>query len=224
MTLTLYLVVWFLSAVHCGKIKINDPNDITGSNHIDFYIPSYPVALAGSAKILDSFDENLRSAMMGMIKSGAASLPFAEVRGIPPSNWVKFAGPAGEELAMFTYKSVHRCIQKELEGSQLVDSLDVVKLKEYFGGRSEFYMSRTAIAHREHLHTVTTEVAELYIVDRVYKSMTSLTGAHSDIRVIPFTTDKGCYYDRSPILKRARYVLTGATQRKDWTEQVFVAL
>lgn len=224
MLLIAIIFLWLLTDIDSGKIKINDPSDITGTKHIDIYLVSYPVALGGSTRIIDSFDENLKSVLLGMMKPGIAAIPFSGVRGIPPSNWVKFKGSHGEDLAIFTYKSVHRCVQKELEGSLLVDSLNVNKLKKYFDSQPAFYMARSAIAHRVNIHTVTTEVAELYVIDKVYNVMTSQNGAHSDIRVIPFSQDKSCYFDRSPLLKRAMYVLTGAAQKNDWTEQVFLSL
>merc|ERR1711991_934091 len=143
-----------------------------------------------------------------MVKRGGGALPMSEVRGIPPTNWARFKGVNGEDMAIFSYKSVHKCVGSQMEGSSIVDSLDMGKLKERYYERPErFYMSRSAIARKQYIHTVTTGAPELYIVEKTYSTLTTLHGAHSDIRIIPFTTENNCYYDRNPILKNAKYVI-----------------
>ena len=58
--------------------------------------------------------------MHSKVKPGLAAMPNTEKRGIPPSNWAKFKGVHGEDMALFSYKSVHKCYQKDLQGSRLV--------------------------------------------------------------------------------------------------------
>ena len=228
----LVLTCWLLSGNRYivsagGKIRINDPADVTDQALIDHYIDSYPVVVGGRESNIDMFEESMRDELRGMIRRGSAALPMGEIRGIPPTNWARFKGPSGEDMAIFSYKSVHRCVASQMEGSNVVDALDMGKLKDRYGEQHDmFYMSRSAVAKKHYIHTVTTEMPELYIVEKTYSTFTKSQGAHSDIRVIPFTSEKNCYYDRHPILKNAKYVLSGSAHSgaADWTEQMFLAL
>jgi hypothetical protein len=223
----LYILICLISLeffTEGGKIKVIDSNDITDMNYIDLFIPSYPIIVTGKTSAIDLFDESLRSELLKMVKKGNANLPDVAARGIPPSNWVKFKVSRDQYIALFSYKSIHRCIQKELEGSNVVNSIDIIKLKSYFDSKPEIYFSLSGLAHLQHIHTVTTVAYESYNIQKTHSKFTSINGAHSDIRIIPFLDDPKCYFDRNPVLKKAKMILSGSVRLKDWTEAMFVTM
>jgi hypothetical protein len=65
----LLIVPVIFQLIQTGKIKIKDPKDITGTNCVDFYLPSYPVVVVGKTGAIDFFDGTLKSALLEMVLS-----------------------------------------------------------------------------------------------------------------------------------------------------------
>ena len=204
-----------------ARIVVNDPADIEGTSFIDLFLPSWPVVVAGSVPAYSLFGEY--SDMLKSISMPGPGYMGGETRGIPPSNWVKFRKADGTMGALFSYKSVHKCKDKEMVGSTVVDSINILQLRMKFNDRPEFYMSRTGIADRLSLHSVTTPATEMYNVNKLIGNWTLLEGAHSDVRIIPFARE--CkYLTSSSIFHNAYYVITGAVHDRHWTERQFLAI
>ena len=204
-----------------GHIVVSDAADIDGTKYIDMYIPSQPVTVAGKMLGTDLFDE-YAALLRNITQPYSGWRQGMEVRGIPPSNWAKVRRLDGSYAALFSYKSVHRCREKSLLGSSIVDAISVVDLRVFFDDKPQFYMSRTGVADRLSVHTVTTPASEVYAVTKGYSNFTELPGAHSDVRIIPFSRE--CKYLTQGPYANAHFIVTGSVHDSNWQEKQFLAV
>ena len=113
-----------------------------------------------------------------------------EVRGIPASNWVKFRNPStNTENALFIYKTVHRCNHlSPRHESWLYDAVSqhAIENRDQKGARKgdQSFVTRSAIGPKLAIHSVTTRLAEVYLVQPL-ANMTTHFRSESDIRIIP---------------------------------------
>ncbi len=221
--LSCIICVLNIISIHGGHIIVSDPADVSGMSYIDMFLTSYPIAVAGDHAAYEIFG-NYSTLMNGIISRGKGYMDGGEPRGVPPSNWAKVPKADGNGyIAFFNYKSIHRCQQKSMPGSSIVDSINVVDLRIKFNNNPEFYMSRTAVAEKLSIHSVTTPAKELYVVRQVLDHFTTFPGAHSDVRVIPFKRE--CKYAASgPLLKDAQYIAAGSLHDRHWQEKMFLSI
>lgn len=206
-----------------ASINIRHPQELAGNDLIDFYLPSEPVVVGGPLSASSMFGKD-KALLDSLIVPGKGYIPD-EKRGIPPNNWAKFKDNNGNDLALFSYKTVHRCIQNKLGNSMLVDQLSLVDLRRAFNDEPGFYMARTGVAKRvSNIHTVTTQAKELYVVESILNNITSISGAHADVRIIPFNRDCPYLLRRDPGLNRAQYVIVGSVHDKNWQERQFLGI
>jgi len=220
-TVLIGLISLFSLTCRGGHIVVSDSADIEGTKYVDMYVPSSPVIVAGKMLASDLFDQyapflrNITQTFTGYARG-------MEPRGIPPSNWAKVRSEDESYIALFSYKSVHRCREKGMLGSKLVDAISIVDLRTHFEDKPQFYMARTAVAQRLSVHTVTTTAPEVYTVVQSYANFTSLQGAHSDVRIIPFS--RKCKYLTNGPYKDAYYLTTGSVHDVNWTERQFLSI
>lgn len=221
--LILLLCSIVLVEIRGGHIVVSDPADVSGTSYVDMFLTSYPIAVGGNRPAFEIFG-NHSDLLKSIITKGKGYMDGGEPRGIPPSNWAKIAKPDGSgHVAFFNYKSIHRCQQKAMVGSSIVDSINVVELRIKFNNEPEFYMSRTAVAERISIHSVTTPAKEIYVVKKVIDRFTDNQGAHSDVRIIPFKRE--CkYLSNGPGLKDAHYVAAGSLHDRHWQEKQFLSV
>lgn len=63
----LVLALFTLLTGDSAKIKIKDSNDIIDNNHIDVYLPSYPIVVAGANNAIGFFDKEQKEILYGMV-------------------------------------------------------------------------------------------------------------------------------------------------------------
>ena len=127
--LSCIICVLNIISIHGGHIIVSDPADVSGMSYIDMFLTSYPIAVAGDHAAYEIFG-NYSTLMNGIISRGKGYMDGGEPRGVPPSNWAKVPKADGNGyIAFFNYKSIHRCQQKSMPGSSIVDSINVVDLR-----------------------------------------------------------------------------------------------
>lgn len=101
-------------------------------------------------------------------------------RGVPPYNWVKFHDSGGQPFALFVYKTVNFCNSTKLPESRLFDYISVNVLRYAYGGESsrpeDYVMSRTAVGRPLSIHSLTTDVSEMYLMEKAFTNFTYLPG------------------------------------------------
>ena len=166
-----------------SRLSIRDATELRNRSHIDFDVPSYPVAVLASVDTSSFFDAADRDLYLPHVKRNAESTWPGEVRGVPPNNWVKFRVD-GAERGLFVYKTVHRCayISSLRKGGWIFDSLAAHEIRtpvpegakkdksrNRIAGKMrkaavESFITRLAAGPRLHVHSLTTPLAEAYQV------------------------------------------------------------
>ena len=214
-----------MQIVSLSRLYINGSDIITGKNLIEFYVPSYTVAVAAARPAVKYFDKKYISLLRSSIvkSSHVPGVP----RGIPPYNWVKFYDIDGNAYGLFIYKTITFCNPDTMTDIKLFDYMPVEAIRYRFGGEhvrpEEYHMSRTMIGQPLSIHSLATDAIELYSINVVFSNFTHLPGPHSDIRVISFA-QKCRYFDSSKYFRNAKYVFAGAVNTHDWHEKQFMAV
>ena len=220
------IIVWSIlfNTLYVGYaityINVNDSESIVERYHIDDYFPAFSVAVTGSRPALRAFDKKYWKLLRSTIARGPER--YGPTRGVTPYNWAKLVAHDGSLYGLFSYKTINSC-NEIVSDTKLHDFIDIVALRTRFNDNPEFFMTRTMLGRSISIHTVTTPATEIYFVYKSFSNITSLLGAHSDVRIIPFS--QNCrYFEMHRTLKSARYVLTGAVHIHDWHENQFLAV
>ena len=202
-------------------IKVNSSDMIIGNNHIDLYLSSFPVAVAGHNPIIRFFDRKHSKVMKTAILKDS-SVP-GKPRGIPPYNWVKFVDVDDNIFGLFSYKTINYCQQSLMPDSKLFDHISLDALRYLYKDNPEFFMARSMLGQPMNIHTLTTDAIEMYFVSKSFSNLTYLTGAHSDIRVLPFA--KNCrYFEANKLFRGAKFIFAGAVNDHAWHDKQFIAV
>ena len=235
-----------ISLSHSGRIDIQSATEIRNTSMMAYQLHSYKVGIISEAgDVLSLFDNKDRDMLEKGIKrhnknNKLKSWPTDEIRGIPASNWVKFNDFEGRENALFIYKTIHRCnhLSPRLE-SWLYDSIDINKFNPMdatttmttttrkFSKKGDInFITRSSIGRKVSIHTVTTELAEAYLVNKA-NNMTIHYRTESDIRItqIPKTCQHSVQLkisgDSIP-----HYIFTGSYLEygTNWKEYQFLSI
>lgn len=207
------------------SINISAAKDVRQRDYIDLYLKSWPVDVVADDSVVSYFGKELSIILGNEIRSDHEAHEITgQPRGIPPSNWVKFVGRDNKIYGLFCYKSMNRCDRGRMEADvTLYDTLNINDLRTRFQDK-DYYMTRTAIGPLVHTHSLTSKSTESYYMKHVYSNMTSMSGGHSDVRIIPFNRESCQHVLEIPGLRDASYVLAGAALASGWQERQYVAI
>ena len=180
------LLLSYLNTYLGKEIILMDPTLLKNRSHIDFAIPSYSVGVVANYPVLDMFNKEESRIIATKINKKAEYYWPGETRGIPPSNWAKFLID-DTSYGLFTYKTLHRCnnmgpkVQRWIY--DIVGPLHTGNKDNRIEGTKAF-KTRLASGPRKIIHSVTTQIGEIYDVNLV-DNMTTSHRTESDVRVIP---------------------------------------
>jgi hypothetical protein len=180
--------------MYAKRLDIDNPNLIKNTSFIDFQVPSFAVGVSSDSSVLEMFSESEKKLLTPYIHRLADDSYPGKPRGIPPSNWAKFS-MNGREMGLFTYKSLHRCqyIGRNVRNpngwlydavaAQNLQGLNAQGEKVRVRGSNSF-LTRIAVGNRHDIHTLTTQLGELYDVIAM-GNLTASPKTESDVRVVP---------------------------------------